>query len=183
MQISKMSHCVVVDPAVESAPAIVMFGGLYGWEGQWFVERIPAALKSEMIFVLPNHYTTDCSDCLNDLKSKIDDSKISSFSLCGYSRGGIEVAHYIDLKPWKILGLIDPSAPTMGGYAEEVFDKVKSKIRCMYNLGNWSSADYYPKIQSFHDHLLAIKADMTDAAHLHKNMPKFFLEKYGSDFK
>ena len=182
--VHKLGTSVVFDPGLQqAAPAVVLFGGLYGWEGPWFKEHLPANTLNEMIFACPLHYTNDCADALKDLSSVISDDKISSYSLCGYSRGGIEVYRYKDLKDWKILGLIDPSAPTMGKFPDTVLDSQKSKIRCFYNLGNWEGADYYPKIQSFHQHLIDIKADLTDEAHLHQNIPKFFFLKYGAAFK
>lgn len=175
--------CVVVDPELDAAPAVVLYGGLYGWEGNWFLHRIPVSLQSELIFVLPNHYTNDCDACLKELHSKIDTDKIKSYSLCGYSRGGIEVYRYRALMTWKIYGLIDPSAPRMGGFTDDVLDSVKDRIRCVYNLANWAKADYFPKIQSFHQHLLDIGAKMTDTDTPHDKMPKFFFDTYGSDFK
>ena len=118
MKTYDLGTCVVIDPERDKSPAVVVYGGLYGWEGAWFLHEIPAYLKNSVTFVLPKHFTADCSACLKELHSKIGPDKISSYSLCGYSRGGVEVYRYKNLMPWKIFGLIDPTAPTMGGFSE-----------------------------------------------------------------
>ena len=184
MKTFNLSNCVVLDPESGSAPAIVVYGGLYGWEGAWLAPKIPSDLKQSTIFVLPTHYTNDCATCLKELRAEISPDKISSYSLCGYSRGGIDVYKYLKLETWKILGLIDPSAPTMGGYEDTVLDGVKDKVRCVYRMANWKGADYFPKIDSFHQHLVDLKVKMVDnTATPHDQMPKLFFETYRSDFK
>ncbi len=182
MKTLHLASSVVLDPELDSAPVVVVYGGLYGWEGAWLIHKIPVDLQHRCIFVLPSHYTNDCAACLKELRAKVDSGKIASYSLCGYSRGGIDVYQYWKLEDWKILGLIDPSAPTMGGYTDTVLDSVKDRIRCVYRMANWAKADYFPKIQSFHQHLLDIGAEMTDSDTPHAQMPKFFFETYGSDF-
>jgi hypothetical protein len=178
------THSIVLDPETDSAPVAVVYGGLYGWEYDWLIPRLPLDLKQSVIFVLPTHYLVDCGACLKELHQKISPDRISSYSLCGYSRGGINVYKYLTLVDWKILGLIDPSAPQMGGFQDTVLDGAKDKIRCVYWMNNWSKADYFPKIQSFHDHLTDLKVRMTDQTPtLHSKMPTFFFETYRSDFK
>jgi hypothetical protein len=181
MQTLELPTCFVLDPEIKSAPVVVVSGGLYSLEGKWLRHQIPLNLQRDVIFVLPKHYTNDCARCLKELNSKIGEDKIDSYSLCGFSRGGINVYAYWMLKAWKILGLIDPSAPRMGGYIDPVLDSAKDKIRCVYNLANWRKASYFAKIQSFHQHLLDIDAEMTDTDAAHNQMPKFFFDTYGSD--
>lgn len=184
MKTLHLPHSIVLDPETDSAPAVVVYGGLYGWEFDWLIPRLPVDLKQNVIFILPNHYTTDCALCLKELHQKITPDRISSYSLCGYSRGGENIYKYLTLVDWKILGLIDPSAPRMGGYQDTVLDGAKNKVRCVYWMANWAKADYYPKIQSFHQHLLDQKVKMVDnVATAHAKMPNFFFETYRGDFK
>ena len=135
MKTLHVGNSIVIDPESSPSPAVVVYGGLYGWEGKWLVHEIPASLRGSVIFVLPTHFTHDCNACLKELHTKISPANISSYSLCGYSRGGVEVYRYRNLAQWKILGLIDPSAPTMGGFPETVLDSFSSKIRCVCVLG------------------------------------------------
>jgi len=177
-------HSIILDPENDSAPMVVLYGGLMGWEYDWLIPRIPLDLKQNVTFVLPAHYLVDCSLCLKEAHSEVSKDRVSSYSLCGFSRGGINVYKYLKLADWKILGLIDPSAPRMGGYADSVLDSNKGKIRCAYWLQNWAKADYYPKIVSFHKHLSDINAEMVDDIKTpHAQMPNFFFETYRSDFK
>jgi hypothetical protein len=183
MKTHNFSNCVILDPGSDHAPAIVVYGGLYGWEGSWLTHRIPLGIRQSAIFVLPTHYTNDCGHCLKRLRATISPDRISSYSLCGYSRGGIAVYQNLSLEDWKILGLIDPSAPRMGGFADSVLDAAKSKIRCVYRMANWKGADYFPKIESFHNHLVELKVKMVDDSNTaHAHMPTFFFETYGQDF-
>jgi len=104
--------------------------------------------------------------------------------LCGFSRGGIDVYKYRKLKDWKIFGLIDPSAPTMGGYPDTVLDGVKDDIRCVYRMANWAGADYTPNIVAFHQHLVDLKVKMVDNTKTpHDEMPTLFFETYRTSFK
>ena len=182
-----LSDCIVLDPELDSAPAAVVYGGLYGWEGGWLINKIPADLLQSVIFVLPYHYTTDCALCLKQLRSKVSADKTSSLSLCGYSRGGICVYQYWKLEDWKILGLIDPSAPTMadpnGTYDDTVLDSVSTKIRCVYWVPNWGKKGYGGRIPSFAQHLRDQKVKMTEKAVEHPEMPRFFFKTYGNDIK
>lgn len=184
MKTLHLPHSIVLDPETDSAPAVVVYGGLMGWEYDWLIPRLPMDLKQSVIFILPTHYLVDCAICLKEFHGKISASRISSYSLCGYSRGGINVYKYRRLVEWKILGLIDPSAPRMGGFQDTVLDGDKDKIRCVYWMANWSKADYFPKIQSFHQHLSDLNVKMVDkTSTAHDRMPNFFFETYRSDFK
>ena len=127
MKTLNLTSSVVLDPESSSAPAVVVYGGLYSWEGAWLAPKIPSDLKQTAIFVLPTHYTNDCATCLRELRAEISPDKISSYSLCGFSRGGIDVYKYWNLETWKILGLIDPSAPTMGGYEDTVLTASRTR--------------------------------------------------------
>ena len=170
----------VIVPEVNPSPAIVLYGGLYGYEGAWFLKHIPGGMQQNVAFVLPKHYTNDCADCLKELHSAVPAEQISSYSLCGYSRGGVEVYRNRGLKEWKVFGLVDPTAPTMGGFDDDVLDNSVSKIRCVYWVPNWGKDGYGGKVPKFAQHLRDIKADMTEKAVEHKDMPDFFFKTYGN---
>ena len=181
MKILRLGHCVVTDPESSPCPAVVVYGGLYGWEGEWLVHEIPQDLLRSVIFVLPTHFTNDCNACLKELHAKIGPEKITSYSLCGYSRGGVEVYRYQSIVPWKILGLNDPTAPTMGGFSETVLDNVSNKIRCVYWVPNWGKDGYGGRIPSFAKHLRDLKVKMLEQATQHRYMPSLFFSAYRTD--
>ena len=181
MKILRLEKCVVLDPEHTPAPAVVIYGGLYGWEGEWLVKEIPSYLRATVAFVLPKHYTNDCNACLSELHTTIKPEDISSYSLCGYSRGGVEVYRYRNLKQWKILGLIDPSAPTMGGFQETVLDSLADKIRCVYWVPNWGKDGYGGRIPSFAKHLRDLKVRMAEQATEHRYMPALFFDVFHKD--
>ena len=178
------SNSIILDPESDSAaPVVVVYGGLMGWEGAWLIPRLPLGLKQSVIFVLPTHYNNSCAACLKELHASVGADRITTYSLCGFSRGGISLYKYLRLADWKILGLIDPSAPTMGGFAETVLDGDKNKVRCVYRMANWAKADYFPKIDSFHKHLVKLDVKMVDNTNTaHANMPNHFFETYRGDF-
>ena len=184
MKTLRLGHCIVLDPESGPTSAVVVYGGLRGWEGEWLVSKIPQHLRSSVIFVLPRHFKNECKACLKELQTKISPEKITSYSLCGYSRGGIEVYRYRDLEQWKILGLIDPSAPTMAmeRFPETVLDSFSYKIRCVYWVPNWGKDGYGGKIPRFAKHLRELKVKMVEQATEHENMPSLFFSKFGSDF-
>jgi len=176
-----VGNSIVIDPESGPSPAVVVYGGLYGWEGRWLVHEIPASLRGSVIFVLPTHFSHDCNACLKELHTKISPANISSYSLCGYSRGGVEVYRYRNLAQWKILGLIDPSAPTMGGFPETVLDSFSSKIRCVYWVPNWGKDGYGGRIPSFAKHLRDLKVRIVEQATAHRHMPSLFFNNFGFD--
>lgn len=178
----QLTQSVIVDPEVESAHAVVLYGGLFGWEGAWFLHEIPTYMKVATVFCLPKHYTNDCSKCLDELHSKVDPSKIASYSLCGYSRGGIEVYRYRTLKPWRLLGLIDPSAPTLAEFQDEVLDGFSDKIRCVYWVPNWGKGGYGGRVPRFAQHLRDLKVRMVEQATEHEFMPALFFDVYHKEF-
>ena len=181
MRTLHLGHTTIIDPEKSPSPCVVVYGGLYGWEGAWLVPQIPVDLRKSVVFVLPNHYKNDCSVCLKELHSKIGPEKIASYSLCGYSRGGIEVYRYRNLTQWKILGLIDPSAPTMGGFQETVLDGVRDHIRCVYWVPNWGKDGYGGKIPSFAKHLRDLRVNMVEQNTQHKRMPSLFFSTFQRD--
>lgn len=181
MRTLRLKHSTVLDPEKSASPSVVVYGGLYGWEGAWLVPQIPSDLQKSVIFILPTHFHNDCNVCLTELHTEISPEKITSYSLCGYSRGGIEVYRYRNLMQWKILGLIDPSAPTMGGFQETVLDNVRGKIRCVYWVPNWGKDGYAGKIPSFAAHLRALNVNMLEENREHRSMPSFFFNKFQRD--
>ena len=183
MKTLNTTNSIILDPESDSAaPVVVVYGGLMGWEGAWLIPRLPFDLKQSTIFVLPTHFNNSCATCLKELHARIGADRIASYSLCGFSRGGISLYKSLRMADWETLGLIDPSAPTMGGFAETVIDAYKAKIRCVYRMANWAKADYFPKIDSFHKHLLKLNVKMLDDDTPHDKMPTHFFETYRSDF-
>lgn len=178
MAVVPLQKSVVITPERSPAPAIVFYGGLYGLEGAWLVHKIPQYMQQSVAFVLPRHYTTDCTACLNELHSQFAAEKISSYSLCGFSRGAIEVYRYRDLKSWKILGLVDPSAPTLGGFDDAVLDSQSSKIRCVYWVPNWGKDGYGGRVPRFAQHLRDLKVNMKEQATEHASMPVLFFDVF-----
>jgi hypothetical protein len=176
-----LEHCYVTMPDGGASSAVVVYGGLYHLEGKWLIDKIPDSLKDKFVFVLPKHFTNNCGDCIDEMLSQVGDAAIDSYSLCGYSRGGIEVYRYRMLKEWKILGLIDPSAPTMGGFEKTVLDAFSGKIRCVYWVPNWGKDGYGGKIPSFAKHLRGLKVNMVEKAVKHPDMPAFFFSQFGGD--
>lgn len=175
-----LSHSVVTLPATDPAGAVVVYGGLYGWEGGWLINQIPVALQNSLVFILPKHYSNSCTACLDEVDKKLK-LTISSYAICGYSRGGIEVYRNLRTKPWKILGLIDPSAPTMGGFKDTVLDGDSGKIRCVYWVPNWGKTGYDGKIPNFAQHLRDKNVKIVERATEHKVMPTFFFKEFGAD--
>ena len=181
-----MQHRVDLDLSVVTLPdtdwprAVVVYGGLYGWEGAWLLNQIPASLQSGLVFILPRHYGNSCQACLDEVDKKLD-LTISAYAICGYSRGGIEVYRNLNTKPWKILGLIDPSAPTMGGFSDNVLDSASAKIRCVYWVPNWGKTGYDGKIPNLAQHLRDQKVKMVEKATPHNVMPASFFKEFGAD--
>jgi hypothetical protein len=175
-----LDRSVVIVPDTDWPRAVVVYGGLYGWEGAWLIKQIPAALQSALLFVLPKHYTNDCAACLAEVDTRLK-IPISSYALCGYSRGGIEVYRNMNLKPWKILGLIDPSAPTLGDFTDDVLDSVSSKVRCVYWVPNWGKTGYQGRVPRFAQHLRDLKVMMVEKATPHDVMPASFFQEFGKE--
>src|SRR5260370_35869968 len=99
MKTLHVGNSIVIDPESSPSPAVVVYGGLYGWEGKRLVHEIPASLRGSVIFVLPTHFTHDCNACLKELHTKISPASISSYALCVYSRCGIDV--YTSTAAWQ----------------------------------------------------------------------------------
>jgi len=203
----------VLDPGANSAPMVVVYRGLgpetgkdYAYDtADWIIEQIkkaiPKASLNQIIFAVPDDYNQDCETCLHQAKELIDkrNGNISSYSLCGFSKGGAPLYKNLSRRTWKILGLIDPVSPSMvKGFSNAAVDKYASKIRCVYGVSHWGtrpppgavpkhytkSQRGYMTIRDFYDHLKALKVDMIDAADNqgHSDMPEVFFKKYGSSF-
>ena len=175
-----LQRSVVSVPDADWPSAVVVYGGLYGWEGAWLLKQIPPSLKSRLLFVLPKHYTADCAACLDEVDKKLN-IPITSYALCGYSRGGIEVYRNLNTKPWKILGLIDPSAPTLGEFADDVLDTASDKVRCVYWVPNWGKTGYDGRVPRFAQHLRDLKVMMVEKATPHNVMPASFFQEFGQE--
>jgi len=196
---SATSTCIILAPGKYPAPAVIVYGGkdlpVFGRTGgQWLSTQIPSGLKGRVVFVLPKDFSQkkppvkcfeiELTACLKELWNNISPTKINSYSLCGYSRGGERVYKYFSGPvDWKILGLIDPVTPP----DENLLDGVKSKIRCVYSMENWGGAGGNPggAIWTFHEHLLEQKVNMVTcdgkARVQHRDMPAKFFNTYGSD--
>jgi hypothetical protein len=180
-----LKNCIVTIPnTTDPVPAVVLYGGLYGWEGNWFLKykKIPTALLDAVYFILPVSYTRSCKDCLIDFRKHVDKARVTRLSLCGYSRGAQEVYRNRDLEAWKILGLVDPSAPTLDIFSDDVLDKASEKIRCVFWVPNWGKDGYKGRVPRFAQHLRDLKANMVEKAVAHENMPPFFFEQFGREF-
>lgn len=179
-----LKSCIVTMPDQDKAPAVVLYGGLMGWEGTWLLNhsKIPSALLQRLYFILPTHFTNKCQDCLDEFRAKVNPANITRYSLCGFSRGAQEVYRNRSLEQWKILGLIDPSAPTLDIFKDDVLDSLASKIRCVYWVPNWGKDGYNGRVPRFAQHLRDLKVNMVEKAVAHENMPTFFFNQFVSEF-
>jgi hypothetical protein len=199
----------VLDPGTDNATMIVLYRGLgieagkaYAYDtAEWLIAQVKKAVSQSvldrMILVAPFDYNQDCEHCIQQATKLIDKrgGNITSYSLCGFSRGGQPLYKNISRRNWKILGIIDAVTPTMYGYDDDIVDDSASRIRCIYGVSHWGSPPKvtpppnhkktgYEKIVDFHDHLADLGVKMTDATAQqgHSDMPKVFFENYGSDF-
>ena len=181
-----MAKRVDLDLSVVNLPdqgrsaAVVVYGGLHQLEGAWLLTQIPAPLRQKLLFILPKRYTHDCRRCLDEVGGRLSPN-VSSYSLCGFSRGGIEVYRNVNTARWELLGLIDPSAPTMGGFGETVLDGVKSRIRCVLWVPNWGKDGYGGRVPKFAQHLRELDVDLVEKQVPHNNMPALFFGEFGND--
>lgn len=171
---------VVTVPDTDWPRAVIVYGGLYGWEGAWLINQIPLALRNRLVFILPKHYTNGCQACIDEVDKQLG-LTISAWAICGYSRGGLEVYRNLRTKPWKILGLIDPSAPTLGEFSDDVLDSASDKIRCVYWVPNWGKSGYEGRVPRFAQHLRDLKVKMVEKETPHKVMPAAFFDEFGAD--
>jgi hypothetical protein len=206
VQVTK-NKTLVLDPGADTAAMVVVYRGLgpemgksYAYDtAKWMMETIQKAIPQEslnkIIFAVPDDYNQDCESCIQQAKERIDQrkGKISSYSLCGFSKGGAPVYKNLSRRTWKILGLIDAVSPSMEGISDKVVDAYSSRIRCVYGVSHWGSpnsppgskeARVYKKTLDFHNHLQALKVDMIDATKQqgHRDMPEAFFKEYGSSF-
>jgi hypothetical protein len=201
----------VLDPGVDSAPMVVVYRGLgpefgkaYAYDtADWMVGQIQKAIPQEslnkIIFAVPDDYNQDCEKCVQQALELIEKrkGKISSYSLCGFSKGGAPVYKNLTRRTWKILGFIDPVSPSMEGLSDKAVDDYAPRIRCVYGVAHWGTRppkdklpkDYskdekvHVKIRDFYLHLKALKAQMIDGDdQSHKDMPGVFFKTYGSSF-
>ena len=208
---------VVLDPGIGSAPMVIVYRGLgpergpdYDYDtAEWILgeiqKAIPKETLSKIIFVAPDDYTKDLGTSVQQAKDLIKGS-ISSFSLCGFSRGGEPVYRNLASQPWKIVGLIDPVPPDWEPvkqgdkkgprFDNSVVDRYASKIRCVYGVDHWGDRPAkgqppttkeeknWVAVNEFHKHLKGLKVAMTDATdkQSHKEMPGVFFKKYVSSF-
>jgi hypothetical protein len=201
----------VLDPGADSAPMVLVYRGLgpefreaYAYDtADWMIGQIQKAIPKEslnrIIFAVPDDYNQDGEKCIQQAKELIEKRKgtISSYSLCGFSKGGAPVYKNLTRRTWKILGLIDPVSPSMEGFSDKAVDDYASRIRCVYGVSHWGtkpakdklSKDYskdekvHVKTRDFYLHLKALKVDMIDGDDQgHADMPRVFFKKYGSSF-
>jgi hypothetical protein len=201
----------VLDPGADSAPMVVVYRGLgpefkeaYAYDtADWMVRQIQKAIPTEslskIIFAVPDDYTQDSEKCIQEAKELVEkrNGKISSYSLCGFSKGGAPLYRNLSRRTWRILGLIDPVSPSMEGLSDKAVDDYAARIRCVYGVSHWGtepptdkpSKDYskdervYVKTRDFYAHLKALKVQMIDGDDQgHPDMPGVFFKKYGSSF-
>lgn len=179
-----LKNCIVTLPDKETAPAVVLYGGLRNLEGDWFLShhKIPGIMLQNVYFILPTHFTNSCKTCLEEFRAKVDPKNISRYSLCGFSRGAQEVYRNRDLEQWKLFGLVDPSAPTLDIFKEEVLDRFADRTRCVYWVPNWGKDGYKGRVPSYAQHLRDMKVKMVEEEVEHEDMPPFFFKQWGNDF-
>ena len=92
----------VLDPGTDNAAMIILYRGLgiesgsaYAYDtAEWVISQVKKSVSQfvldRMILVAPFDYNQDCELCLQQAKKLIDKrgGKITSYSLCGFSRGG-----------------------------------------------------------------------------------------------
>ena len=201
----------VLDPGADSAPMVLVYRGLgpesgkaYAYDtADWMIvqtqKAIPKETLSQIIFAVADDYNQDSEKCIHQAKALIDKRKglISSYSLCGFSKGGAPVYRSLTRKTWKIVGLIDAVSPSMEALSDKVVDTYAAKIRCVYGVSHWGTRPpkdkqskaytknerVYMKTKDFYDHLKALKVEITDGDDQgHAEMPGVFFKKYGSSF-
>ena len=88
-----LKKCVVTLPDKNAGPAVVVYGELLGWEGDWFLKhnKIPASTFESIYFILPIRFTNRCKDCMDEFRASVDPKTVGRYSLCGFSRGGSEL--------------------------------------------------------------------------------------------
>lgn len=200
------NNTLVLDAEVENAPMVIVYRGLgpetgpdYAYDtAEWMMGEIQDALAPDLlkkiIFVVPDDYDHDCETCIQQATAKIK-TKISGFSLCGFSKGGKPLYKNLRLRAWKILGLIDPVSPSMEGLDNEIVDKYASKIRCVYGVWGDKPPDdkdpkaytkkerLYVKNTDFHAHVKELKgAQQVFRSDGHPQMPGVFFKKFGAAF-
>ncbi len=174
-----LKNCIVTMPDKQAVyAAVVLYGGLWNMEGGWFLKqnRIPAELLESLHFIMPNHFTNKCKDCLDEFEKEVNTRNIGSYSLCGFSRGAQEVYRNRSLEQWEILGLIDPSAPTLDIFKDDVLDNFVDKIRCVYWVPNWGKSGYDGRVPRFAQHLRDLKVEMVEKAVPHPGHAGLFLQ-------
>ena len=179
-----LSQCIVTIPDKDPAQAVVPYGGLRGWQGEWFLnyKKIPTNLLQNVYFIMPTDFTNSCRECLREFRAKITAPHVRGYSLCGFSRGGQEVYRNRNLEQSKIFGLIDPSAPTLDIFQDDVLDPFAKKIRCVYWVPNWGKTGYDGRVPRFAQHLRDKKVAMIEKNVDHGDMPTFFFQQFGVEF-
>lgn len=201
----------VFDAGADSAPMVVVYRGLgpeagadYNYDtASWILQQIIAAIPKDtlekIIFAVADDYTQPCKTCIQEATELVSkrNGTISSYSICGFSKGGAPLYKNLQLKDWKIVGLIDPVTPTMESMADSVVDGFASRIRCVYGVTHWGKEplakklpkDYtksergYTKTKEFYDHLKDLKVTIIDAdSDGHSDTPGIFFKNYGSAF-
>lgn len=178
-----LKHCIVTAPNNGATQAVVLYGGLMGWEGDWFLKhgRIPAMLLESVYFVLPTHFTNSCATCLAEFRNSVAADSVGRFSLCGFSRGAQEVYRNKKLERWKIFGLVDPSAPTLDIFEDDVVDDIADQVRCVYWVPNWGKDGYKGRVPRFAQHLRDLSVNLIEKEVAHADMPKFFFDNFGRE--
>ena len=89
---------------------------------------------------------------------------------------------YRNLKPWRLLGLVDPSAPTLAEFKDDVLDGFTDKVRCVYWVPNWGKGGIRRKGTPLRwQHLRDLKVRMTEQATDHRYMPALFFDVFHNE--
>jgi len=208
---------LVLDAEAANAPMVVVYRGLgpetgkraYQYDTSDFImKQIQKALSDDLlkkiIFVVPDDYNVDLETSIQQATALVK-GKITTSSLCGFSKGGAPLYKNLTKRTWKIVGLIDPVSPSMVKLSNDgkqrmdngVVDPYVKSLRCIYGVDHWGTAPdkgkapkaytdgevSYTKIKAFYDHLKEIGVKMIDAGNKsHAEMPRAFFEEYGPDF-
>lgn len=160
-------------------PLIYVFGGMYYANPEWMLQQIPSYLKSRAFIVLAP-YTTSFSNVKKQTEKYLSDNNISinpeKISIAGFSAGGLNVQNSYN-NTLKVAGLIDPS--TRSEYLDLPFTKNAIMV---YNENNWG----YPNIKATLPKLDKVINDSDGIGErvniIHKEIPKYFFEKYQNKF-
>lgn len=195
------------DPLLRGAtppkfPVVILYGGLDvsgigSTLGKWILDKVPTDILKVAIVVAPLEAGVKDSrafpypfwGCLAEVIKLVSEDRISSFSLCGFSQGGIQVYQNRAAKDWKIIGLIDPVTPSMccAPAKDGLLGAPMAKIRGVYRRDNWETspsydANYMAGLKSNGANVVEKSLKPGPEGYNHLQMPEFFFKNFLNDF-